>query len=111
MNRKEILKLEGRELDQAVGDIVYDTEWMEHPVKGEVYAASPEYSTDLNDAMLVVDKMRERGWRKFHLEQWHDETWSANFQNPEGKWEEPVNDIESPAEAICRSALLALNGE
>ncbi len=94
MNRKEILELEGRESWIAITDQL---------------SIPKIYPTDMNDAMLVVDKMRERGWRGFHLK-WdiRKERFVSAFCNDE-TFRECVAD--NPAEAICRSALLALNGE
>ncbi len=68
------------------------------------------YSTDMNDAMLVVEKMRERGYDNFGLRQWKHKLWTCRFANIDGK-QGTFEKADNPAEAICKAALLALESK
>ncbi len=115
MTREEILKLKGRKLDAKVAFIIFEDSVA--GIDGQYYTSGrgiPLYSLYMNEAMLVVEKMRERGYGGFCLAQWKDDTWSADYDFM--VFEDDAHHgfskgHKSPAEAICKAALLALEGE
>lgn len=69
----------------------------------------PQCSTDIDAAMMVVDKMRERGfpWFLVRYDAARPENaprWTAVFQGPDSF----RGDADTPAMAICLAALAAV---
>lgn len=87
----------GRKTVYAIGELVFDDS--PSPVGERV----PAYSTDMNAAMEVVEKMRERGF-DFGLQV--DVTWWAIFTSEEINYGGTKG--QTPALAICLAALEAV---
>ncbi len=75
----------------------------------------PDFDCCMDDAMRIVDKMRELGWHDWNL---HFNRWLTNghyvskfYKLKTGMVISREADADNPAEAICKSALLALNEE
>jgi hypothetical protein len=81
----------------------------EAPGKEYLQNGTPDYSTDIAAAWLVVEKMRERGISMdlTGLANKYDQQWSCTFGDPETQNGE-CSDAASAPEAICRAALLAI---
>lgn len=129
MNREQIMQLEGRELDEAIaikvmnlcvldtlqlygdGCVVSDrgiVEWMKHPMYGKT--EDPDflepYSTDMNAAWEVVEKINDPWW--IHLEVTGQSWYACNFWNYKtGEQSETVH-FQTAPEAICKASLLAV---
>ncbi len=69
----------------------------------------PSYSTDMNAAMEVVEKMREDGWCWFKVFAMPKAVWTASFsRSHDGKI---TANAATPAIAICLAALETMKGE
>ena len=112
MNREEIMRLEGRELDAAVHECVFGrrVKWatpsaaFNFPFDPDTRMRIPHYSTDIAAAWQVVERMRERGLyfelgvasKAPYAKAW---LWNKdNYWQAEGR---------TAPEAICRAALWA----
>jgi hypothetical protein len=126
--------VETRELDALVAEKVMGYVWERFPEDGYSlmrvpgtnwcavehydgepphYASLPDYSTDIAAAWLVVERMAElkphpwavtlMNWRYYG-----DRSYSATFRSPQLHAAPVEAHAESPAEAICRAALQAL---
>ena len=106
MTKGEIMQLEGRELDVAVAQAIW--EWKLNPK----LVGLPFYSSDISAAWMVVEKMMKLGyryvlrgnfegnglhWCGFDQQEWAD-------LNP--LWQ--CKPCDSLPVAICRAALLAM---
>jgi hypothetical protein len=98
-----------RELDREVAERVMGMNLGSTPSqRDESMEFVPDYSTSVDRAFLVVEKMRERGFKAFKLYQ-HPEPlphtdWLAAFDMGGG----PYIGADTAPEAICRAALAAL---
>lgn len=111
MNEKEkVENLIGRELDRLVHI---------HVFKGEYMSEIPYYSTNIADAMPVLEWLMKCG--DIFIEWWEDGEWyisnrdlNTRHNHPEFGWEArsdkvDENEIPSLPLAICRAALKAYN--
>lgn len=111
-----------RELDAEIAEKVMQLSlmrWTNHPEHEPVLiqdgAKIPQYSTNISDAWLVVEKMRERGW-ECRMEYRHfNEFWDVFFWREycDKERDESLDDfgqsqLEELPEAICRAALEAV---
>lgn len=100
MTQDDVMRLEGRELDEAVARDVLGLTWS--PVAGPV-----PYSRDIDAAWQVVERMLTLGWHLNLMSLHRDGSlWSAEFEAAA----ETTRHIygESAPLAICRAALAAL---
>jgi hypothetical protein len=116
MNQEQQLPEAGRELDALVAVKVFD--WhagVAHASSKTTppYSAMKEYSAKIEDAWLLVEKMREKGWT-LELNNWARGCgqWFAVFMNEPvyGEEEDRIDGCADTAPlAICRAALLAVS--
>lgn len=109
---------EARELDWAVWEKVFGNGVM---APGDIHDAArkiiladmPHYSTDIQEALKVVEEMRSRGdGVRFSRQpdgQEHSSVWSVGFASPGYYWK-GADDVSLPA-AICRAALAVVERE
>ena len=106
----------GRKLDALVAEKVFGYTVEEH---GTLYVRRgkerglrdlPDYSTDIGDAWLIVEKMRTEGCHVALETRLGGLGWSAWFG-----WKDRATDSESeansPALALCRAALAAMESQ
>ena len=99
-----------RELDAKVAEVVTGTAFTARDGRREYEVSPRPYSTDIEAAFEVVEKMRERGWWISMKYEPFFKGWEVMVR-PKGKsiYGEDCN--ESLPMAICNAALRAVEGE
>lgn len=101
----------GRELDEKIATSLMSYEYLpDHPThkwrQGNVYEFSPpRYSTDIADAWMVVEKMRERGYYVFEISVDGTNEYAARFGRC---WPAPYENTEIEGTAPLAISLAAL---
>lgn len=102
MNREEILGMEaGRELDKLIHQVIFNGK--------RNLMVSGCYSTDIEAAWEVVEKMRRKDWR-IDILMYSDGESVVNILDVRGCFVDSALSLSTP-EAICKAALLAVMEE